>query len=157
MDCAVRTIWRDLAVLQEAGLPIYDERAPDGRRGLWRVDSFQDRLPIPLSLAEIVALLVSRDLLAPARFGPLGPAIPRDDHDRQAFRRRRRRRWEQHSYWFVSAEDLVLQKLKVGRPRDFEDAAGVIQRTGPALDAAYLRRWASRLGIAAEFEYMLRP
>ena len=76
MDCAVRTIWRDLAVLQEAGLPIYDERAPDGRRGLWRVEqSFQDRLPIPLSLAEIVALLVSRDLLAPARLGPLGLAI----------------------------------------------------------------------------------
>src|SRR5437867_4504194 len=36
MKCAVRTIWRDLAVMQEAGLPIYDERAPDGRP---RVDS----------------------------------------------------------------------------------------------------------------------
>ena len=82
---------------------------------------------------------------------------PRDDHNRQAFRRRRRRRWERRSYWFVAPEDLVLQKLKVGRPRDFEDAAGVLQRSGPALDAAYLRRWAGRLGITAELDHILRP
>lgn len=29
LGCAVRTIWRDLRVLHEAGFPIYDER--DGR------------------------------------------------------------------------------------------------------------------------------
>lgn len=93
------------------------------------------------------------------RFGPTTVDVlrPRDEHDRQAFRRRRRRRWAQHSYWFVSPEDLVLQKLKVGRPRDFEDAVGVIQRTGPTLETAYLRRWAGSLGIAAELEYVLRP
>ena len=34
---------------------------------------------------------------------------------------------------------------------------GVVQRLGPALDAAYLRRWATRLGIAAELEYVLSP
>jgi len=36
LGCTVRTIGRDLHVLQEAGFPIYDERA--GRRGLWQVD-----------------------------------------------------------------------------------------------------------------------
>ena len=93
------------------------------------------------------------------RWGPITVDVlrARDDHDRGAFRRRRRRRWERHAYWFVAPEDLVLQKLKVGRPRDFEDAAGVVQRLGPALDAAYLRRWATRLGIAAELEYVLSP
>ncbi len=93
------------------------------------------------------------------RWGPITVDVlrPRDDHDRRAFRRRLRRRWERHAYWFVAPEDLVLQKLKVGRPRDFEDAAGVVQRLGPALDAAYLRRWATRLGIAAELEYVLSP
>ena len=29
----MRTVWRDLGVLQEAGFPIYDEG--DGRRGVW--------------------------------------------------------------------------------------------------------------------------
>lgn len=82
---------------------------------------------------------------------------PRDDHDRKAFKRRRRHRWERRSYWFVAPEDLVLQKLKVGRPRDFEDAAGILRRSGPKMDARYLRRWASRLGIAAELEHLRRP
>ena len=73
LGCAVRTVWRDLGVLQEAGFPIYDER--EGRRGLWKMEaSFRDRLPIPLSLAEVVALLVSHDLLDHGGAGPFGPA-----------------------------------------------------------------------------------
>jgi hypothetical protein len=44
------------------GFPIYDER--DGHRGLWKVEQASaTALPIPLSLPEIVALLVTRDLL----------------------------------------------------------------------------------------------
>lgn len=74
--CTSRTIWRDLRVLQESGFPIYDEPAADGRRGVWRVEAaFQSRLPVPLSLAELVALLISRDLLAPAGPSPCGPAV----------------------------------------------------------------------------------
>ena len=30
LGCAVRTVWRDLQVLQAAGFPIYDERMADG-------------------------------------------------------------------------------------------------------------------------------
>jgi predicted DNA-binding transcriptional regulator YafY len=74
LGCAVRTVWRDLRVLQEAGFPIYDER--DGHRGLWKVDAgFSNRLPVPLALSEIVALLASRDLLEPGGAGPFGPAL----------------------------------------------------------------------------------
>jgi hypothetical protein len=43
---------------------------------------------------------------------------------------------------FASAEDLVLHKLFAGRPRDLEDAAGVVRRKGPQLDWEYLDRWA---------------
>ena len=74
LGCAVRTVWRDLSVLQDAGFPIYDE--PDGRRGLWKVErTFLDRLPIPFSLPEVVALLASRDMLDPGGAGPFGPAV----------------------------------------------------------------------------------
>jgi hypothetical protein len=50
-------------VLQDAGFPIYDEPAPDGRRGLWRIDSeFKARLPVKLSLSELaVAVPTSRN------------------------------------------------------------------------------------------------
>ena len=60
----IRTIWRDLGVLQAAGFPIYTERAADGNRGVWRVtEEFKRALPLKLNLGELVALLMSRDLL----------------------------------------------------------------------------------------------
>jgi hypothetical protein len=43
---------------------------------------------------------------------------------------------------FATAEDLILHKLFAGRPRDMEDAAGVVRRKGPELDWDYLHRWA---------------
>lgn len=74
LQCAVRTIWRDLRVLQDVGFPIYDEQ--DGRRGVWRVErGFLDRLPLPLSLSEIVALLVTHDVAATDAGSPFGPAV----------------------------------------------------------------------------------
>jgi predicted DNA-binding transcriptional regulator YafY len=65
LGCTVRTVWRDLRVLEEAGFPIYDETMADGRRSVWRLEErFQRRLPLKLTLAELAALLMSRDLLA---------------------------------------------------------------------------------------------
>jgi hypothetical protein len=80
---------------------------------------------------------------------------PRDAHDRQVFRRRQRKRIEGHFYWFVSPEDYILQKLKLGRARDFEDALSVLERSGKTLNKGYLHRWARRIGISAELEYIL--
>ena len=57
--------------------------------------------------------------------------------------------------WVVSPEDFILQKLKVGRPRDFEDALSVLERSGKTLDRRYLERWAIRIGISAELDYVL--
>lgn len=46
-DCAPRTVWRDLAALQQAGLPLYTKKASDGLRGLWRVtEDFKRALPL---------------------------------------------------------------------------------------------------------------
>jgi predicted nucleotidyltransferase len=42
---------------------------------------------------------------------------------------------------FATAEDLIVHKLFAGRPRDVEDAAGVVRRKGLTLDWAYLERW----------------
>ena len=76
LGCVVRTIWRDLRVLEDAGFPIYDEKAPAGQQGLWRVrEEFKQKLPLKLSLAELAALLMSRALLAPAGASVLGPAV----------------------------------------------------------------------------------
>src|SRR5437773_9679062 len=42
LDCHVRTIWRDVNVLAGAGFPIYDDKAGDRNRTVWRVtDEFR--------------------------------------------------------------------------------------------------------------------
>jgi hypothetical protein len=43
----------------------------------------------------------------------------------------------------------------VGRPRDFEDALSVLERSGKILDKRYLERWASKIGVSAELRYIL--
>ena len=37
LGCTVRTIWRDLRVLEQAGFPLYDDKVGDGRRSLWKL------------------------------------------------------------------------------------------------------------------------
>jgi predicted DNA-binding transcriptional regulator YafY len=76
LDCAVRTIWRDLRVLEQAGFPLYDDRSGDGRRSIWKLEEkFTLGLPVKLTLAETAALLMSRDLLRPAGAQALGTAV----------------------------------------------------------------------------------
>jgi hypothetical protein len=43
---------------------------------------------------------------------------------------------------FATAEDLIVHKLFAARPRDIEDAQGVVRRSGAALDWTYIERWA---------------
>jgi predicted DNA-binding transcriptional regulator YafY len=74
LGCTVRSVWRDLAVLQKASFPLYDDK--DGRRVRYRlVDGFRAKLPAPFTLSEVVALLMSRDLLAPTSGSVLAPSV----------------------------------------------------------------------------------
>lgn len=58
-----RTIRRDLAALQEAGFPLYDEHDDDGR-ARWRLDGHVLKgLETGFTLAELCALYLSRSLL----------------------------------------------------------------------------------------------
>jgi predicted DNA-binding transcriptional regulator YafY len=63
LDVTTRTIRRDLAALQEAGFPLYDERDEDGRVH-WRLDGqVLKGLETGFTLAELCALYLSRNLL----------------------------------------------------------------------------------------------
>ena len=63
LDVTTRTIRRDLAALQEAGFPLYDERDDDGRVR-WRLDGHVLKgLETGFTLAELCALYLSRNLL----------------------------------------------------------------------------------------------
>ncbi len=63
LEVTTRTIRRDLAALQEAGFPLYDDRA-DGRR-IWRlVEGYTQRLTQTFSLAELAALYFGKNLMS---------------------------------------------------------------------------------------------
>jgi predicted DNA-binding transcriptional regulator YafY len=63
LEVTTRTIRRDLAALQEAGFPLYDERDDDGR-ARWRLDGqVLKGLETGFTLAELCALYLSRNLL----------------------------------------------------------------------------------------------
>ena len=63
LEVTTRTIRRDLAALQEAGFPLYDERDEDGR-ARWRIDGqVLKGLDTGFTLAELCAMYLSRNLL----------------------------------------------------------------------------------------------
>jgi hypothetical protein len=78
----------------------------------------------------------------------------RGPHDQQIFQRKRKKRMDGHYYWVVSVEDFLLQKLQVGRPRDFEDAVSIVERFRSKLDHEYLTHWARQLGVTEELSYV---
>lgn len=59
----------------------------------------------------------------------------------------------------VSAEDLVLAKLgwaaQLDSERQLRDVAGVVDAIGPALDRAYIRDWADRLGLREAWDRLI--
>src|ERR1041384_5486029 len=63
LDVTTRTIRRDLAALQEAGFPLFDERDDDGHVR-WRLDGqVLKGLETGFTLAELCALYLSRNML----------------------------------------------------------------------------------------------
>ena len=63
LEVTTRTIRRDLAALQEAGFPLYDERDEEGR-ARWRIEGqILKGLETGFTLAELCALYLSRNLL----------------------------------------------------------------------------------------------
>jgi predicted DNA-binding transcriptional regulator YafY len=65
---------RDLQGLQEAGLPIYDER--DGREKRWKfVDGFTRSLPPPFTLSELMGLHFARALVRPLEGTPVHDSL----------------------------------------------------------------------------------
>lgn len=61
---------------------------------------------------------------------------------------------------FATAEDIVIQKLVAGRPRDIEDARSILAKM-PGIDRAYVTRWLREFDdtlareLTAQFHHML--
>lgn len=63
LEVPLRTVYRDLDALSDAGFPLYTERV--GKNSYWYImDTFKKKLPLPLTVTELMALHMSRDLLS---------------------------------------------------------------------------------------------
>ena len=63
LKAPLRTVYRDLEAIQEAGYPIYTDK--DGKNSYWKLlDNFRKGFPVPLTATELMALHTSRELLS---------------------------------------------------------------------------------------------
>jgi hypothetical protein len=58
--------------------------------------------------------------------------------------------------WLQTAEDLVVQKLRWGRPKDLDDALDVMAvQTPKKLDMPYIEHWCAIHGTSGRLESIL--
>lgn len=95
-------------------------------------------------LPEDVRAFVERTMVLPARHAASGVRVDFifsfTPYERQAIERASVIDMERTPVRFASPEDLVIHKLFARRPRDLEDAKGVILKN-PSLDRDYVIGW----------------
>lgn len=58
--------------------------------------------------------------------------------------------------WLPTAEDVIVQKLRWGRPKDLEDARDVTAVQGPGtLDTPYIEKWCAEHGTTGRWTSLL--
>lgn len=64
LDAPLRAIYRDLDILQKLPVPLYTDR--NGKESFWKVDpDFRNRLMVPFTLSELLAVYLAQDVLSP--------------------------------------------------------------------------------------------
>jgi hypothetical protein len=86
---------------------------------------------------------------------PLDLLFAGDAHSQTTIARRQPLHVLGISLFVCGPEDLILLKVRAGRPHDFEDALGIVKNPDLRLDVGYLENWAARLGLSEELQYVL--
>ncbi len=87
---------------------------------------------------------------------PLDIIYAADLHERETLARAQTVLLHGLSLTVVSPEDLILLKLKAGRPMDFDDVIGIVKNPRLQLDLSYLWHWADRLGLHGKLQYVFQ-
>ena len=75
--------------------------------------------------------------------------LSQDPHDRERFRRRREIQLAGNRVWILSAEDVLVTKLRWARAKDRMDVRDVIAVQGDAIDWPYVYTWCDCHGTRA--------
>jgi hypothetical protein len=74
-------------------------------------------------------------------------------YESQAFKRVHRIKVGNAKVCFASPEDVVIHKVIAGRPRDLEDAKGILAKQS-MLDYEYIRSWLARFDQALDTNHL---
>jgi len=101
---------------------------------------------------------IIRHLQARFRYNniPVDIMLPRDSHDKMILKNKQNKRLLDMTIFISSREDTILQKIKIGRPRDFEDAASILEKHKETLDRDYLSTWANKLNVQDKLSWLLQ-
>ncbi|MFQ5902169.1 MAG: hypothetical protein ACE5JO_00605 [Candidatus Binatia bacterium] len=86
---------------------------------------------------------------------PIDLMRSRDPHDRVTLRRRQKINTFGTKAFLPKPEDLILLKMKTERDRDLSDCIGIFEAQKDRLDLKYLWRWAFRLRLVGEYQYVV--
>ncbi len=82
-----------------------------------------------------------------------------DPHDRSRMARRQRVRVLDRDTWVLTAEDVIVTKLRWGqqpnRSKDLDDARNVLAVRRDELDMGYIHRWCTEHGTEATLDGLL--
>jgi predicted nucleotidyltransferase len=73
--------------------------------------------------------------------------IAADKFQKEVMHRAKSVKYNKIEIKIVTAEDLILIKLKSGREKDLEDVREILKENSTKLDYRYLKDWAKRLGV----------
>lgn len=79
-----------------------------------------------------------------------------DGHDQERFARRKMEHLFGRTVWLLSAEDVIVSKLRWARHKDEEDIFNVMSVQRERLDWAYIESWCNRHGTLALMEKLRR-
>lgn len=119
-----------------------------GSEGLDRVAAVCDRCGLKL-LPTAPAEFVRETMVLPALEERTGIRVDfifsATEYERRAISRSQPVELGGASVRFAAIEDVVVHKLVAGRPRDLEDARGIVAKN-PGLDRGYVERWLVAFG-----------
>lgn len=54
---------------------------------------------------------------------------------------------------FATAEDIIIQKLIAGRPRDLEDVTSILLKV-PSIDSRYIQKWLRKFEAILDISFV---
>ncbi len=127
--------------------------APEGLPRILKLLKKLELSPLPKDPRKFV----EKTMVLPAGHAQTGARVDIifsiSPYESQALKRARKIQVHTHKVCFAAAEDVIIHKIVAGRPRDLEDAQGILLKQ-KKMDLKYIRSWLGRFDQALSSRYL---